>query len=452
MAKLKINYRSIDDLNPRSNNPRIHTSEQIDEIAASIRHFGFTNPVLVDPGNGIVAGHGRVIAARQLGLFEVPTVSLSDMSEADIRAYVIADNRLAEKAGWNSELLGLELQYLSDLEIDFDVSLTGFSLPEVDLFIEGLQVQTEEPDQGDPAESIPAVSDAPPVTRLGDIWQIGRHRLICGDALYQRVYGALLGANRAQMMFTDPPYNVPVQGHVCGLGKTKHREFAMASGEMTAEAFTDFLSSAFFNLAAHTADGAIHFLCIDWRHAEQMLKAGNKVYSELKNICVWTKSNGGMGSLYRSQHEFVLVFKSGQAPHINNVELGKHGRNRTNVWSYPGVNTFGTERENLELHPTVKPLALVKDAILDCSHRNSIILDAFAGSGTTLLAAEKTGRIGYGIEVDPVYCDVIIHRLMRSCGLDATLTATGQTFDEVLSQRKSVPPCNAEMMQEEAVV
>jgi DNA modification methylase len=275
------------------------------------------------------------------------------------------------------------------------------------------------------------------VTRPGDVWSIGRHRLICGDATVPKTYERLLGKARAQMVFTDPPYNVPIGGHVCGLGKTQHREFAMASGEMSEAEFTEFLTTAFRQLAAFSVDGAIHYQCIDWRHMREMLAAGHAAYTELKNLCVWAKTNGGMGSLYRSKHELVFVFKSGTAAHINNVELGKHGRYRTNVWSYPGINSFGASRGDLDLHPTVKPLALVADAIRDCSHRKAIVLDAFAGSGTTLIAAEKTGRSGYGIEIDPHYCDVIIRRLDRLCGLQAVLQATGQTFAEVEAERSS---------------
>jgi hypothetical protein len=237
------------------------------------------------------------------------------------------------------------------------------------------------------------------------------------------------------MVFTDPPYNVPISGHVGGLGTIQHREFAMASGEMSQPEFTAFLQSVCGHLATYSVDGAIHFQCMDWRHCPEIMAAGAAAYTELKNICVWAKNNGGMGSLYRSQHEFVFVFKSGTAPHINNVELGKHGRYRTNVWSYAGVNSFGGDRADLSLHPTVKPVAMVADAIRDCSHRKGIVLDAFVGSGTTLIAAEKTGRRGYGIEIDPAYCDVTIRRLRAVCGLEAVLEATGQRFEEVEAER-----------------
>ncbi|WP_339716870.1 site-specific DNA-methyltransferase, partial [uncultured Sneathiella sp.] len=296
------------------------------------------------------------------------------------------------------------------------------------------ELNEETPDT--PEEDILLPDTGPAVTEIGDIWQIGKHRLICGDATDADVYAALLEGERAQLVFTDPPYNVPVDGHVCGLGKVRHREFAMATGEMDEESFTDFLGTVFRNLARFSQDGAIQFICMDWRHVGEMTSAGKMAYPSLLNICVWAKTNGGMGSLYRSQHELVFVFKAGTGRHINNVELGRHGRNRTNLWTYAGINSFGKTRDaDLALHPTVKPVALVADAILDCSKRNGIVLDAFAGSGTTLIAAEKTGRRGYGIELDPRYCDVIVKRLAEVMGASAVHGATGRTFDDIAADR-----------------
>jgi len=432
MSKLTITYRPLGELVPRAGNPRTHSKAQIAQIAASIRTFGFTNPVLIDEADGVIAGHGRIAAARLLGLAEVPTIRLADMSEAQVRAYVIADNRLAENAGWDRELLAIELGYLSELELDFEVTVTGFALPEIDILIGEHAARAGE---AGGADVVPPPAAGPAVTRLGDVWVIGAHRLICGDALAAETYARLMGTERAQMVFTDPPYNVPISGHVSGLGTVQHRDFAMASGEMSRAEFTAFLSTVFGHLVRASVDGAIHFLCMDWRHAGELLDAGAATYSELKNLCVWAKTNGGMGSLYRSQHELVFVYKAGTGRHINNVELGRHGRNRTNVWSYPGVNSFGANRDELALHPTVKPVALVADAIRDCSHRNGIVLDAFAGSGTTLIAAELTGRRGRAIEIDPAYCDVIIQRLEASCGLEAVLEASGQRFAEVAEAR-----------------
>ncbi len=430
MDRLKITYRAPAALRPRASNPRTHSKKQIRQIADSIEQFGFTNPVLIDGTGGIVAGHGRVEAANLLGIDTVPTIRLEDLTNAEIRAYVIADNKLAENAGWDRELLATELQGLFDL--DFDLSLTGFETPEIDILIGELTAADDE--NGD--DDVLPIVDGPAVTQPGDTWCIGKNRLICGDATDPNTYSRLLNGAAAQMVFTDPPYNVAIDGHVSGLGKIKHREFAMASGEMSVVEFTDFLATVFGNLADHSNDGAIHYVCMDWRHMGEILAAGRDVYSELKNLCVWAKTNGGMGSLYRSQHELVFVFKAGTAPHINNVELGKHGRYRTNIWSYPGINSFGKDRDGeLAMHPTVKPVKLVGDAILDCSKRGGIVLDAFAGSGTTLVAAEKSGRRGYGIELDPRYCDVIIRRVGALANVEPIHAASGKPFAEVARER-----------------
>lgn len=432
MSSLAIEHRSPSELRPYARNARTHSPKQITQIAASIRTFGFNNPVLIDKAGIIIAGHGRVEAAKQLNLDTVPVIRLEHLSEDQKRAYILADNRLAEKAGWDREILAIELQHLVMVDAGFDIAVTGFEMAEIDVLIE----EGKDAGKDDPADRIPAVEPGPAVTRPGDIWNIGRHRLICGDATDDAVYALLLDRAKAQMVFTDPPYNVRIDGHVGGLGKVKHREFAMASGEMSEAEFTSFLGTVFDNLVQYAVDGAIHFICMDWRHIDEVLAGARSVYRELKNLCVWCKNNGGMGSLYRSQHELVFVFKSGTAPHINNVELGKHGRYRTNVWSYAGVNSFGARRDDeLAMHPTVKPVALVADAILDCSKRNGIVLDAFAGSGSTLVAAERTGRRGYGIELDPHYCDVIVRRLKAVAGLEAVHAASGETLAEVMTRR-----------------
>ncbi len=437
MRNLTVKHQRVEALTSYARNPRTHTKKQIRQIADSIERFGFTNPILIDGSDTIIAGHGRVDAAKLLGMEMVPTIRLEDLTEAEIRAYVIADNKLAENAGWDGELLAIELQGL--IELDIDVTITGFEMPEIDIIIGEHDADEEE----DAADEVPAIAGGPPVTRPGDIWCIGKHRLICGDALEPVSYARLLDGAEAQMAFADAPYNVAINGHVSGLGKVKHREFAMAAGEMTEDQFTAFLAAAFRNLAGNSADGAIHFICMDWRHIGEVIAAGRDAYTELKNLCVWAKTNGGMGSLYRSQHELVFVFKAGTAPHINNVQLGKHGRYRTNVWSYPGINSFGKDRDaELALHPTVKPVKLVADAILDCSMRSGIVLDAFAGSGTTLIAAEKTGRRGYGIELDPIYCDVIVKRLAAAAKVEAIHAESSESFSEIKRQRvfENSPP------------
>jgi len=427
--KLKIEPRSVADLKPRLRNPRTHTEEQIRKIASSIERFGFTNPVLVDAKGEVIAGHGRLAAAKLLGISEVPTIRLDHLTEAEMRAYVIADNRLAELAGWDDQILAIELQYLA--ELDFDVTLTGFEIAEVDLRIEALTAGESDEDD----EVAPIDTSKPAVTRPGDAWTLGRHRIVCADATDPKSFGQLLGRKHAQMVFTDPPYNVRINGHVSGMGKTKHREFAMASGEMTPHEYRQFLQDTLGHLAGYTRDGSIHFICIDWRHVRDVIDVGAGIYRELKNLCAWVKDNAGMGSLYRSQHELILVFKHGDAPHVNNVELGRYGRYRTNVWRYPGASALRNGGvEELAMHPTVKPVVLVKDAILDCSKRNDIVLDCFGGSGTTLIAAEKAGRRGYLLEIDPLYVDVTIERFEKLTGDHAINEATGLRYRDTKAE------------------
>jgi DNA modification methylase len=444
--RLKITYKSPTHLKPRINNPRTHTKKQIEQIAASIKEFGFISPVLIDGADGIIAGHGRVEAAKLIGMSNVPAVCVDHLTPAQVRAYVIADNKLAENAGWDRALLALELQELS-VDLNFDVTVTGFETAEIDLLIQDLNQGTQ-----DEADEVPEVDrSAPAVSRQGDLWRIGNHRLLCGDALNKDNYAKLLGSNKAQMVFTDPPYNVEIAGNVSGLGKAKHREFAMASGEMNPDEFTKFLETAFTSFAQFSSDGSIHFICMDWRHIRELLDAAAKPYREFKNLCVWSKTNAGMGSLYRSQHELVFVFKNGSAPHINNVELGRFGRSRSNIWNYAGQNTFGSDRETeLAMHPTVKPVALVADAILDCSKRGGIVLDAFAGSGTTLIAAEKTGRHGYGIEIDPYYVDTIIRRFEAVYGVKAKHTDSSLDF-AAMRHRRSREKNNGEKSKTRAI-
>lgn len=435
MTDYQITYLPISRLKPNPGNARTHSKQQIQQIAESIEVFGFTNPVLIDKTQGIIAGHGRVEAAKLLKVKTVPTLCLEHLSPEQVKAYIIADNKLAENAGWDTDILAIELQGLLDMDLDFEITVTGFEAPEIDILIDGLNSQAAE----EPEDDIPESEDGTAITQPGDLWQIGPHRLICGDATKVEAYEKLLEGDKAQMVFTDPPYNVPIDGHVCGLGKVKHREFAMGAGEMDEAAFTAFLEQTFSNLAAYSTEGALQFICMDWRHMTEIMAAGLQAYTELINLCVWAKTNGGMGSLYRSQHELVFVFKAGSGRHINNVELGKYGRNRTNVWTYPGISSFGKDRDTeLSLHPTVKPVAMVADAILDCSHRGGIILDAFAGSGTTLVAAEKTGRQGYGIELDPHYCDVILKRLQTVTGCEPVHVETGKTLTEITEERASI--------------
>jgi DNA modification methylase len=430
--QLSIAYRPIAELKAHPSNPRTHSNKQIRQIARSVEQFGFTNPILLDQQDRVLAGHGRLAAARLLGMAQVPTIRLAEMSEAQKRAYALADNRLAEAAGWDRELLALELRYISELELDFDLELTGFEMAEIDLLLDpaaGAQDILDLPE-----------ADGPPVTAPGDLWCLGRHRVLCADATSAASFERVMAGKAAQLVFTDPPYNVPIDGHVCGLGRTTHRDFAMASGEMSKAEFTAFLTTVLGHAAGHSVDGALHFVFMDWRHLIELLTAGRAIYRELKNLCVWVKDNGGMGSLYRSQHELVLVFKSGSAPHVNNVELGRYGRNRSNVWRHPGVNSVGAGRlADLRLHPTVKPVQLVADAILDASKRRGVVLDPFLGSGTTLLAAERTGRQAYGLELEPRYVDVAIRRWQEHTGRAAVHLESGLTFDGLAAHRAAAP-------------
>jgi DNA modification methylase len=430
---LAVTWLLVSALKPYPRNARTHSKKQVREIASSIESFGWTNPVLVDDSGGIIAGHARVEAAKLLGLDKVPIISIEDLTPAQKRAYILADNKLALNAHWDEEILGQELQDLLSSELDFDIGLTGFAIPEIDNLIDGLQPLEDEDPRDD---AIPA--DGPPVSRLGDLWQLGPHRVICGDALKADTYAALLGGERAAMVFTDPPYNVPIQGHVGGSGTIRHREFVMASGEMSQEAFTSFLATALGHLATYACDGSIHYVCMDWRHLEEVLAAGRAAYDELKNLIVWVKDNGGMGTFYRSRHELIFAFKKGNSPHMNSFELGQHGRYRTNVWQYKGANSLKSDRmEELGLHPTVKPVAMIADAIKDVSKRGNIVLDAFGGSGSTLIAADKTGRRARIIELDPTYVDRIVRRWQTFAHDDAVLSDSGETFAEVAGRRNA---------------
>jgi len=431
---MKIEYMLVHELRAYTNNARTHSRKQLRQIANSIEKFGFCNPVLIDDDKEIIAGHGRVEAAKLLGIEAVPTCRLSHLSPADKRAYILADNRLAASAGWDKELLAIELQGL--IELDVDIELTGFEMAEIDVILEDAR---EASTRNGPEDNVPEHSPGPAVTHTGDLWVLGKHRLLCGDARDRAAYDRLLEEAKAEFVFSDPPYNVAIDGNVCGLGRVHHREFAMGCGEMDEAEFTVFLQTVFDCLAENTVDGSIHQICMDWRHMPEMLAAGRRVYSELKNVCVWNKTNAGMGSFYRSKHELVFVWKSGTATHINNFELGQHGRHRTNVWDYAGVNTMRAGRlEELAMHPTVKPVALVADAIKDCSRRGGLVLDPFCGSGTILIAAERTGRKARALEIDPTYVDVAVRRWQAYTGKFAVLAGSGETFETIEEQRKRV--------------
>lgn len=408
MPELTIVDKRINQIKPYQNNPKLHNKRQVSQIADSIKEFGFVNPVLLDESGEIIAGHGRYLAAKQLNMESVPTITLSHLNDEQKRLYRIADNKLTELGRWDVSLLQSEFKDLENLNLDLEI--TGFETEEIDRFILG------DFKQSDPKEEdIPALSNTDKRCSPGDIWQLGRHFLICGDALKAETYASLMGSKRAQMILTDPPYNVHVKD-IGSTGKVKHDEFSMASGEMSSKEFIKFLNTFMQNAKNYSVDGSLHYMFMDWRHGVEIGLAAAGIYKELKNICVWVKNNGGMGSLYRSQHELCFIYKNGTESHQNNIDLGAHGRYRTNVWQYAGANGSTEGRENLKLHPTVKPVAMLKDAILDVTKRGDIVLDCFLGSGSTLIACEQTGRTCYGIELEPKYCDVTIKRYEQLTG------------------------------------
>ena len=430
---LTVVYISLDTLTEYPNNPRQHDAKQITKIQHSIEEFGFVNPILVDEHNEIIAGHARLAAARLAHLPQVPVIHLEHLSTAQKKAYRIADNKLAELGTWSVENLQLEFQELEKLDLDFSLGITGFDMGDIDLILEGKEAKADPK-----ANNIPFIPDNEVVTREGDIWILGEHRIICGNSLQKETLSQLMEDKKADMVFTDPPYNVKINGHVCGAGNVQHKEFKFASGEMTVEEFTQFLKTSFELLCMFSKDGSLHYICMDWRHIKEIMTAAD-VYDQFKNLCVWRKDNAGMGSFYRSQHELIFMFKHGKEPHINNVELGIHGRYRTNVWNYAGVNTPSVENaEKRAMHPTVKPVELIKDAILDASNRGGVVLDTFLGSGSTLIAAEKAGRICYGVELEPKYVDTAIRRY-ESLGEKyvAIHAASGKTYQELLSAKRT---------------
>jgi DNA modification methylase len=436
MSKLEVIYRLVADLRINPANARKHSQKQIEKIAASIRSFGFNVPLLTDGQDQLVAGHGRLAAAKHMGITEVPTITIAGLTEAQLRAFAIADNRIAELSSWDETVLASELNELLSLGagLDFEIVDTGFEIGAIDRIVS--QAKEAEPETDD--EPLP-VDVVLAITRPGDLWQCGRHLIFCGDARDADSYRVLLGSERAAVTITDPPFNVPINGHVSGLGKNRHHEFVMASGEMSDAAFAAFLEATCHQIRSFSNDGALVYMFMDWRSIAMLITVGERVFDALKALCVWNKGSGGMGSLYRSQHELIAVFKSGTAPHINNVELGRHGRNRTNVWDHKGMASFGTGRdEALKMHSTVKPVQLIADAIMDCTKPGDIVLDMFGGSGTTMLSAERSGRTARLIELDPRYVDVTLDRFSRKTGIRPINLWTGELFPaaEVTSSSK----------------
>lgn len=433
---LGLEYRPVETLRPNPRNARTHSKRQIRLIADSLKAFGFVNPVLVDEQDMVIAGHGRLAAAKMLGMVEVPVIRLNHLSDDETRAYVLADNQLAARAGWDPDILAIELQHLAEIVVDFDITVTGFEVPQIDLIIEERSGKGKSRDGVEPIDR-----SGPFVSRPGSLWKMGPHRLLCGDARDASSLRSLMGDHRAELVIADAPYNVAIKGHVSSNKRLAHREFAMASGEMTEEEFTAFLSTTMGHALDVSQPAALHYWAIDWKHLFELQMAARRCGLEQINLAVWCKNQPGMGSFYRSQHELFGVFRRPGKRHRNNIELGVHGRSRSNVWSYPSANTFsksGDEGRLNELHPTVKPLALVADIILDCTKRGAIVLDPFLGSGTTLIAAERVGRICHGIELDPVYVDVAVRRWQRQTGEKAFDSLSGRSFDELATASPEV--------------
>lgn len=427
MSDPKIEMVPLGDIKPYSNNPRSRPRAQRRALAACIKKNGFNSPIVVDEANVIINGHGRYEAAVELGLSTVPIVRVTHLNEAEKKAYRLADNKLAEMSTWKADLLPEELRAITDAGVKFDD--TGFSANEIDVVFDQA-AEANGPDVA-PEDEIPTPRSVT-VTKPGQMWALGKHHIICGDARDTSVIERLMAGEKAAMTFADIPYNVQIDGFASGKGATKHPDFAMACGEMSSEEYTAFATSGLRNIANVCRDGAIVFVCIDWRHLDELSAAGHAAHFKLMNLIVWVKTNGGMGTFYRSRHELIFVFKFGKAAHVNTFGLGEGGRYRTNVWEYRGANAFGpTRHEDLASHPTVKPARMVADAIKDVSHRGDIVLDPFGGSGTTLIAAQMTGRVARLIEIEPSYVDLTIRRWQKATGLIAVDADTGVEFGEL---------------------
>jgi DNA modification methylase len=391
---------------PLGRETRKHPPAQVCKLAASLDRFGFVLPILIDVQGRVVAGWGLVLAARLLGLNEVPAVSLTDLSDADLRMLRLALNRIADDGAWDRQALALEFAEMLELDPQIELESSGFETGEIELLLDG-----SAPEQDDELPAIDA--EATPVTRRGDLWVLGEHRLLCGDALNAESYALLMGTDQAQMTFADPPDSLPIEGGGA----------VMASGELSPPEYRMFLRTALDHAARHSIDGAIHYVCINWRHQRELLAASDEVYGELLNMCVWTKSHAEIGSLYRSQHEFVFVFKVGKGG--NDVTLRRHGRQRSDVWHYVSDSRFSAKST---LASTVKPVAMIADAMRDCSDRGDLVIDPFGCVGTTLIAAERTGRRARVIELNPILVDASIERWQRLTGGTALHAETGRPF------------------------
>lgn len=396
-------------LEPWPNHARVHKPRKIQKLAKSIAAIGQLNPVIANSDYVILSGHARVLAHELLGLDSIDVVRVNHLSEEEQRAFVLHANRIAEEAEWDRSNLKLELELLIGADADFDLELSGFEIGEVDLALQFDEAPLEEPPVPDPPHK--------PVTRFGDLWRLGEHLLLCGDCRDASNWKRLMQGEKARFCLTDPPFNQRISGHVSSVERA---EFAMASGEMSDEQFEEFLRTSLERAIGHTVDGGLHLVAMDHHNLDRLFAAANPIYSKRLNLVVWAKTNAGLGSLYRSQHEIFALYKVGDAAHVNNVALGKMGRHRTNVWHYAGANTFRKDRaEDLAAHPTIKPTDLCADAILDLTHPGDIVIDGFGGSGSVILAAQHTKRRARVIEYEPRFCDVAIQRWEAMTGRKA---------------------------------
>lgn len=429
----------VEYVNPESlwiSNRRIRKSDRglVQKWTRNLEKFGVLLPFLVDETNQLLHAEPALSAAIVLKIPQVPVVRVCHLDDEDKRLLRIALDRLGELPEWDEAALAEEFADL--IRLDADVTASGFDMPEVDLLI----LDHLPRPLADALDDVPKVTSGAPVSHLGDVWRVGRHLIGCGDARDGEFVESLMGGRKAQAVFTDPPYGIPIAGFVSGSSGPQHADFAMGVGEMSDVEFHQFLADFMSVASSHLSDGAVIFTFMDWRHIDILVGAGKSLDLDLLNICVWSKPNAGMGSMYRSQHEFVAVFKVGKGPAKNNIQLGKFGRNRSNVWEYSSANTFDAEmREALEDHPTPKPVALVADAIRDVSDVGDIVLDPFLGGGTTLVAAHNTRRTCFGVELDPRYVDVSLRRWIKLTGKQPTHSHTGLSFDETAAKRSAGP-------------
>lgn len=423
---LKFSYEKVENLKPNPKAPKQHPKAQIEDLKMSITEYGMVLPLLVDENMKIISGHAVFIAAQELGFTEVPIVKAKHLTKAQKCALTIALNKISEKSIWNVPLLRESYDLL--IEENFDIRKTGFETGELEFLI--LNEASDEENESDPADDLPDENEILRKVNAGDLYGLGANRLLCGDSLKQESYDVLLGEDRAQMILSDFPFNVPINHHVCGNGKIKHREFKMASGEMSPEEFIEFLKIAMGHLIKYSIDNSLHYIFADWRHVLEFSIAG-KLYPKFKNICIWNKLVGGQGSGYRSQYEMVFLYQNGKGKYINNIQLGKFGNYRTNVWDFKGVHVSNPEnKDDLRFHPTCKPVKMLRSAILDATNPNDIVLDNFSGSGSTILACEDTHRKCYAIEIDELYCDTAIFRWEQLTGKKAVLLGNYTTDKE----------------------